>query len=81
MQLSRDIAIQFVKLGLCNNVTTLALRCHNVAVESLLTLPQRRQLTSAKLSFLMNWKRQYNQLFDTETTLRQRDSIGWELKP
>lgn len=81
MQLSRDIAIQFVKLGLCNNVTTLALRCHNVAVESLLTLPQRRQLTSAKLSFLMNWKRQYNQLFDTETTLRQRDSIGCELKP
>ena len=81
MQLSRDIAIQFVKLGLCNNVTTLALRCHNVAVESLLTLPQRRQLTSAKPSFLMNWKRQYNQLFDTETTLRQRDSIGWELKP
>ena len=69
MQLSRDIAIQFVKLGLCNSVTTLALRCHNVAVESLLTLPQRRQLTSAKLSFLMNWQRQYNQLFDTETTL------------
>ena len=81
MQLSRDIAIQFVKLGLCNNVTTLALSCHNVAVESLLTLPQRGQLTSAKLSFLMNWERQYNQLFDTETTLRQHDSIGWELKP
>ena len=73
----KDMVRNFVKLRLCNVVTTLTLNCLNVAATSLLRTATTLSTDVGKLLFPKSWYRRYNQSSNEVATLWQHLFVCW----